>query len=123
MITSNYSSRIKRRDEGFTLVEILIAIVVVGVLAAVAIVGINSLTETGSDSACTASADAATAASAAYFAANGNSWPTGIEQMVDGGQFVAPSDATFPTSASMKVGGWTLTLSPQAGVGPKFVCS
>ncbi len=111
-----------RRDRGFTLVEILIAIVVVGILAAVAIVGINSLTKTGSDSACKASADAARASSAAYFA-NNSAYPTTIQAMLDGGEFVAPSDFTMTTPAKMTVGAWTLTLTPgSAGAAPTFTC-
>ena len=47
----------QRKERGFTLVELLVAIVVVGVLAAVAIVGINSLVNKGENAACsTASA-------------------------------------------------------------------
>ena len=69
---------------GFTLVEILIAIVVVGILAAVAIVGINSLTSTGNKSACNASADAAKAASAAYFA-NHSAYPSSFGDMTTSG--------------------------------------
>jgi prepilin-type N-terminal cleavage/methylation domain-containing protein len=58
----------ERNEKGFTLIELLIAIVVVGILAAVAIVGIGGLTNTGSSSACKASADAAKSASAAFYA-------------------------------------------------------
>lgn len=117
------TSSIKRREDGFTLVEILIAIVVVGVLAAVAIIGINSLTKTGSDSACKSSADAANAAAAAYFAANSNTWPTSIAQMVTGGQYVTPSGANV-SGTTMTVGSWTLTMTGASGTaGPRFTCS
>ena len=53
-------------DRGFTLIEILIAIVLVGILSAVAVVGISNLVSKGSKSACGASADAAKAASQVY---------------------------------------------------------
>ena len=59
-------------DKGFTLIEILIAIVLVGILSAVAVVGISSLVSKGSSSACNASLDAAKAGSAVYFAENGH---------------------------------------------------
>jgi len=41
-------------DKGFTLIEILIAIVLVGILSAVAVVGISNLVSKGGSSACTA---------------------------------------------------------------------
>ena len=53
---------------GFTLVELLIAIVVVGVLVAVAVVGINGLVDRGENSACRVTLDAANHAAAAYYA-------------------------------------------------------
>ena len=53
-------------DRGFTLIEILIAIVLVGILSAVAVVGVSNLVSKGSKSACGASADGAKAASQVY---------------------------------------------------------
>src|SRR3954469_8968519 len=73
-----------RKEQGFTLIELLIAIVVVGILAAVAIVGIAGLTNTGGKSACVATADAAKAASGAFYANQSpNAWPTSFDQMVN----------------------------------------
>ena len=68
----------RTREQGFTLIELLIAIVVVGILSAVAIVGIAGLTNTGGQSACKASADAAHASSAAYYANNTNKWESNL---------------------------------------------
>jgi prepilin-type N-terminal cleavage/methylation domain-containing protein len=116
----------KKKDEGgFTLIELLIAIVVVGILAAVAIVGIGGLTTTGSKSACTASADAAVAASAAYYANNGNVWQTDLAGLVAATPqvFTPPSGATYPTTQSMKVGTWTLTETGGGATQPTFACS
>ncbi len=103
----------KRNEKGFTLIELLIAIVVVGILAAVAIVGIAGLTNTGGKSACTASADAALAASAAYYANHTQTWPAVFTDMTTdtpSPEYVAPTGASFPTTTSMKVGSWTLVM-------------
>lgn len=117
----------RKRDKGFTLVEILIAIVVVGILAAVAIVGINSLTDTGADSACKASADAARAASAAYFA-NNNGYPTSFSDFTStqsaGTQkeFVVPDEATINATSVEVSGKWTLNGN-FSGTTPSFTCA
>ena len=103
----------ERNEKGFTLIELLIAIVVVGILAAVAIVGIGGLTSTSSTSACKASADAAQASSAAYYANNNNAWPAAFSDMTGAhpvSVYTAPTGATFPTTTSMKVGSWTLSM-------------
>ncbi len=71
------------RDAGFTLVEIVIAIVLVGILSAVAVVGIGSLTDKGNDSACEASLDAAKAAAVVHLAST-NSYPATLTAMTTG---------------------------------------
>ena len=81
----------RQEDEGFTLIEILIAIVLVGILSAVAVVGISSLVSKGSSSACEASMDAAKAASAVYFTSNANAYPA---------TFTAVDDRTASTGGS-----------------------
>jgi prepilin-type N-terminal cleavage/methylation domain-containing protein len=57
-------------DDGFTLIEILIAIVLVGILSAVAVLGIGSLLGKAKSSACAAERDSLTTAVTAYFALN-----------------------------------------------------
>ena len=63
----------------------LISIVVVGVLTAVAIIGVASLTDQGEQSACEASVDAAKAAQAVYYANNDGQWPSDLDALVADG--------------------------------------
>jgi type IV pilus assembly protein PilA len=110
------SGRQDREDKGFTLVEILIAIVLVGILSAVAVVGISNLVSKGATSACSSSADAAKAASTVYFASN-NAYPTTLTQMTTAVGAV-PAALTLPTSVSINsaVSGAT-ALPPGVAIG------
>ena len=127
----------EREDKGFTLIEILIAIVLVGILSAVAVVGISNLVSKGTASACTASNDAAKAASTVYFASN-NVFPTTMAAMVTGGQFTlptgmgtnaavsaAPANPTGIAIGLQTTGAtWYLTMTAGvAGSAPTFACT
>ena len=116
----------KRNEKGFTLIELLIAIVVVGILAAVAIVGIAGLTNTGSKSACTASLDSATAASAAYYAnQTPNAWQANLTALIAANPpvFVPPAGYVMTTANEMTVGTWHLTETGGGTTAPTFACS
>jgi prepilin-type N-terminal cleavage/methylation domain-containing protein len=108
-------------DKGFTLIEILIAIVLVGILSAVAVVGISSLVSKGTSSACGATKDASLAASAVYFASNANTYPTTFTQLTTAvvGPPAIPAPLTAPTgavvAASTITNGWVLTMVPGVG--------
>jgi general secretion pathway protein G len=116
-----------QRDEGFTLVEILIAIVVVGILAAVVVIGISSLTDKGNKTACTASRDAAIAGATVYYA-NNAAYPTTLLEMTGH----TPPELTLPTGVAIKDAGtdkvvgngtWTLTIAGGGATAPTFTCA
>jgi prepilin-type N-terminal cleavage/methylation domain-containing protein len=115
-----------KNDKGFTLVEILIAIVVVGILAAVVVVGISSLTSKGNTTACTASRDAAIAGATVHYA-NAGAYPTKLTDMTG----ASPAELTLPSSVTVNAAGlvatngtWNLTMTAgSSGAAPTFVCS
>src|SRR5947207_2464354 len=100
------------------------AIVVAGILAAVAIVGIGGLTNTANTTGCTASKDAATTASAAYYADNAQVWPTTFTAMTGSTPplYSPPASATV-TATTVKQGGWTLTIGGGGASPTTFTCT
>jgi prepilin-type N-terminal cleavage/methylation domain-containing protein len=105
------TTRRRHDDEGFTLIEILIAIVLIGILSAVAVVGISNLVSKGGTSACGATKDAATAASAVYFTSQTiNTYPPTLLALSTSGAFTLPSGVTVNTVAT------SLTVAPIAPV-------
>jgi len=115
----------RRHDSGFTLVEILIAIVVVGILAAVVVVGISSLTSKGNATACSTSRDAAIAATTVHYT-NSGAYPTKLTDMSG----ASPAELQLPASVAIdatglvaSASGWSLTMTPGvAGAAPSYSC-
>ena len=131
-------------DKGFTLVEILIAIVLVGILSAVVVVGIGNLTSKGSSTACAASLDAAKSGAVVYYTTT-NGYPATLAAMTNPTAAplpVAPAALTLPSgvvvnaaaitgppavAAGMQAAAgtnWQLTMTAGvAGAAPTFVCT
>lgn len=113
-----------RSDPGFTLVEILVAIVLVGILSAVVVVGVGSLTDKGTAAACAQSADAARTASVTYLASNGG-YPTTFDQLRSASLLQLPSNSTVDGTSTLVSGnGWTMRLggAGTSAAAPTFTC-
>ena len=129
----NFSELLESRKK-----EILIAIVLVGILSAVAVVGISNLVSKGSTSACNASLDAAKAGSQVYFAEKAT-YPATLALVADGVYMTLPTSVTVNTAAvtaasprpAAAVGmqasgaGWYLTMTTPgtATAAPVFACN
>jgi prepilin-type N-terminal cleavage/methylation domain-containing protein len=109
--------RAHENDAGFTLVELVIAVVLVGILTAVAIVGLAGVTKTGNKTACSAALDSAKAAATTYYANTGAypvtaGSPKGFDLLKAG----TPPLLTLPSNVAaalnvMSASGWSVTMA------------
>ena len=108
------------RESGFTLVELLMSIVVVGILAAVAMVGVAGLQEKGQTAACSTSLEAAKSATEIYYSITGGKYPQTFANLTSppsGHPLLdpAPGVITSATTLEGKDGNWTVTMVPGKG--------
>jgi prepilin-type N-terminal cleavage/methylation domain-containing protein len=110
-------------NDGFTLVEILIAIVLVGVLSAVVVVGVGQLTSKGASASCTASADAARVATTSHQVMAGSAAGS-FSDLTASGALSVPSGVTVALGGLALAGpGWTLLWYAAASGPPQLVCA
>ena len=76
--------QVEKQDKGFTLVELLIVIVILGILATVTVFAVRGITDQGQDSACAADEKTLQVAAEAYMAQNGT-YPATANDMVTEG--------------------------------------
>ncbi len=80
----------QKQDKGFTLVELLIVIVILGILATVTVFAVRGITDQGKTSACEADQKTLETAVEAYFAQNGSS------------TIAAPAETTLVTAGFLR---------------------
>jgi prepilin-type N-terminal cleavage/methylation domain-containing protein len=72
MDTQDVIPTTEKKDKGFTLVELLIVIVILGVLATVTVFAVSGITSRGETTACQADLNTLRTAAEAYYAENGS---------------------------------------------------
>lgn len=86
-------------DEGFTLVEMLIVIVVLGILAGITVFGVSTFRSDAQASACDADFKMVQVASEAYAAKTGG-YPANIAALTGGGYLKSTPDGTWAISGA-----------------------
>ncbi len=90
-----------KKDKGFTLVELLIVIVILGILATVTVFAVRGITDKGKTSACTADQNTLQTGVEAYYAQNGS--------------IVIPSEATLVTAGLIRTQSQYLMINGAGG--------
>ena len=91
----------KKSDRGFTLVELLIVIVILGILATVTVFAVRGITDQGKTSACKADQNTLQTALETYYAKNGNT--------------TVPDEAALQTAGFIRGPSANLTIVTAAG--------
>ena len=88
-----------KQDKGFTLVELLIVIVILGILATVTVFAVRGITDKGQENACDVEGRTLSTAIEAYYADNDQADPLLVTDMVPGYLKEAPDDAKWTFNA------------------------
>ena len=95
-------------DAGFTLVELLIVIVVLGILSGIVLFGVARFRADATAAACKADVATVSVAADAYDAQNSGGYPANIAALVSGGYLKSTPSGTYTFNGTTK----TVTRDP-----------
>lgn len=96
---SKYLRRVHREDEGFSLIELLIVIVVLGILGGIVVFGVGTFRADSTAAACNANLQQVKVAAQAYKAKTGST-AADVAALVSGGYLEsAPAGYTYTITA------------------------
>lgn len=108
--------KVRRDDKGFTLIELVIVIVILGILAAVVVFAVSGINDRGQTAACKADVKAIDTAAESYYAQKGAA-ATSLQDLINGGFLHQDTQISgnTKTTASYKI-----TFTPGTGASPNF---
>ena len=115
--------RARSEESGFTLIELMIVIVILGVLAGIVIFAVGGITDNGNVAACKSDLKTVDVAVEAFRAKNG-AWPSTLDNIGTGGvgtdvvhspnQFLRAQTGLSGDTLQNVPGGYTITYYPAA---------
>jgi prepilin-type N-terminal cleavage/methylation domain-containing protein len=110
--------KVHENEDGFTLTELLITIVILGVLAGIVVFAVSAFTNDGKTVSCQTDKKNVEVAVEAYHAKTGL-WPTNAVDNTDHGRIQVLIDTLYLKDQPSTTHGYTITVDPNTGaVGP-----
>jgi prepilin-type N-terminal cleavage/methylation domain-containing protein len=81
--------------KGFTLVELLVVVVILGILAAVVVFSVQGFSEDAQAEACQTELRTIRTAAEIYYTTNENTWPTGVAQLQAADLLSSDAEGTY----------------------------